>query len=289
MNIARRLTPLVLVLAVLVAVAAAVPFLFTRGPGPTHHTSVRGVDVVLYGYGPYRHMPATVAVQGLAQDAVTLTVGVPFVMVALAWARRGSRAGQLALGGAIGYLLVQYVLYLAMATYNELFLLWVAIVALAFQAFVRLLLGLRESIVDRIPSPRWVRRSVGLFLIVNGLLVALMWLSVIVPPLLNGSLYPPELGHLTTMIVQGFDLALFLPPSIMAGHAYLRGSSAGALLAPVYAVFLGLQMLALLAKVVWMDAVGVSAGPALVIIPLLLCGALVAATVALRWAAVRNE
>jgi hypothetical protein len=47
-------------------------------------------------------------------------------------------------------------------------------------------------------------------------------------------------------------------------------------------VFLCLQMLALLAKIVWMNAIGVSAGPALVIIPLLLLGALASATLALR-------
>ncbi len=74
---ATRLTGLLLALAALAALSAAAPFVFTRGPGPSHHTSVRGQDVVLYGYGPYRHMPADVALQGLAQDAVTLTIGVP--------------------------------------------------------------------------------------------------------------------------------------------------------------------------------------------------------------------
>ena len=119
---ARRLTPLVLVLAVLAAIAAAVPIAVTRGPGPTVHTSVRGEEVVLYGRGPYRHMPADVAVQGLAQDLVTLAIAVPFLLAALAWARRGARAGHLALTGATLYLFVQYLMYLAMATYNELFL-----------------------------------------------------------------------------------------------------------------------------------------------------------------------
>lgn len=54
----------------------------------------------------------------------------------------------------------------------------------------------------------------------------------------------------------------------------------GDLLAPVYAVFVSLQMLALLAKIIWMSTIGVSAGPALVIIPLLLAGAITAAWLA---------
>ena len=279
---ARRLTPLLILLGAFCVTAAAAPFVFTQGSGPTAHTSVRGEGVLLYGQGPYRHMPAEVAVQGLAQDLVTLFVGVPFLLVALAWARRGSRAAHLALCGAVGYLLVQYMLYLAMATYNELFLLWVAIVLLAFQALVRLLLARPARDFERPALPLYARRFVGGFLLVNGTLISLLWLRVIVPPLLEGTLYPAGLAHLTTLVVQGFDLALFLPPSLLSGYGILRRRSPGALLAGVYTVFLCLQMLALLAKIAWMDAIGVSAGPALVVIPLLFAGALVAATFALR-------
>jgi hypothetical protein len=41
-------------------------------------------------------------------------------------------------------------------------------------------------------------------------------------------------------------------------------------------------MLALLAKILWMSAIGVDAGPALVMIPLLLLGAVAAAAISLR-------
>jgi hypothetical protein len=281
-EVAHRLTWVVLTLAGLAAFSAAYPLIEQSGPGAMTHVSVRGEEVVLYGLGPYRHMPADVAVQGLAQDVVTLAIGVPFLLLSLGWARRGSRAGYLALTGAVGYLLVQYVMYLAMATYNELFLVWVALVLFSFQALVRLLLAAPTS-TFAIPAPhRVARRFVGAFLLLNGALIALLWLSVIVPPLLAGTLYPAGLAHLTTMIVQGFDLALFLPPSLLAGHAYWTRRPLGDLLAPAYAIFLSLQMTALLAKIVWMARVGVSAGPALVIIPLMLLGAIVSACVALR-------
>ncbi len=278
---ARRLTWLVLVLAALAAVAAVAPFLLTAGPGPTTHTSVRGEAVLLYGYGPYRHMPADVAVQGLAQDVVTLAIGLPILLAALAWARTGSRAGHLALSGAVGYLLVQYFMYLGMGTYNELFLVWVALVAVGFQALIRLLLAVSAARFEVEGDRPWARRFVGGFLLVNGALISLLWLGVVVPPLVSGELYPAGLAHLTTMVVQGFDLALFLPPSLLAGAAYLRRREPGGLLAPVYAVFLTLQMSALLAKIAWMSAVGASAGPALVLIPLLLLGGGVAAALGL--------
>jgi hypothetical protein len=279
---ARRLTVLILTLALAATAAAAAPFLFRDGPGSEQHTSIRGTEITTYGIGPYRHMPADVAVQGLAQDAVTLVFGVPALLMTLLWARRGACAGHLALSGVVAYLFVQYFLYLGMATYNELFLLWVALVFVASQALFRLLLAVPSSTFASASLSLRSRRYVGGFLLVNGALISLLWLQVIVPPLLDRSLYPAGLNHFTTMIVQGFDLALFLPTSLIAGHAYLKRRPLGDLLAPVYAVFLSLQMLALLAKIVWMNSIGVSAGPALVIIPLLLAGAVAAAWLALR-------
>jgi hypothetical protein len=96
---------------------------------------------------------------------------------------------------------------------------------------------------------RYARRTVGWFLLTNATLIASLWLSRIVPRLLDGRLYPAGLAHLTTMIVQGFDLALFLPPSVLAGWWYLQRREPGDLLAPVYVVFLVMQMLVLLAKI----------------------------------------
>lgn len=200
---ARRYTALIVVLALLAACAAVAPFVLTDGPGPQRHTSIRGVEIVTHGFGPYRHMPGDVAVQGLAQDVVTLVIGIPFLLLSLTWARRGARAGHLALSGAVAYLFVQYFLYLGMATYNELFLLWVALVLVSSQALLRLLLTVQPA-TFAVPSISVrSRRYVGGFLIVNGALIAILWLQVIVPPLIEGTIYPAGLAHFTTMIVQG--------------------------------------------------------------------------------------
>lgn len=287
----RRLTIPILALVGLVAIAASVPLLVSTGPGPTNHISIRGEQVITYGIGPYRDMPADVAVQGLAQDVVTLALALPLLLVALAFARRGSRVAYLVVTGVIAYLVVQYALYLGLAMFNELFLVWVAILLVAFQVLVRLLLAEKPRVYAVTTTPRR-RHYVGGYLVATGSAIALLWLMSIVPPLLDGTLYPAGLAHFTTMFVQAFDLALFIPPAFVAGVAYWRGRPHGDLLAPVYAVFLSLQMTALLAKIAWMSAVGASAGPALVMIPLLLVGAVAAAIVSLaplhhepRWSA----
>ncbi|WP_108462406.1 hypothetical protein [Devosia naphthalenivorans] len=282
MAVPRSVVIVILVISLLTIVATAAPLIFTSGPGPSVHLSVRGEVVELYGYGPYRQMPAEVAIQGLAQDLITLLVAVPMLLLSLWRTQRGSTVAYLVLTGSVGYLFVQYVLYLAMAMYNELFLVWVVLVLLLFQALVRLLLyGVGAVASWHRPSVD-TRRYVGCFLLVNGTIIGLLWLNVVLPPLLQGTLYPTGLAHFTTMIVQGFDLALFLPASLFAGYYYLRRSNAGDILAPVYAVFLSLQMAALLAKIGWMAALGMSAGPALLIIPMLLLGAVIAAYLALK-------
>ena len=171
---ARRLTWLILVLALLTACAAVAPFILTGGPGPQRHTSIRGVEVITHGVGPYRHMPADVAVQGFAQDVITLVVGVPFLLLTLAWARRGWRAGHLALSGAVAYLFVQYSLYLAMATYNELFLVWIGLVLLSSQALFRLVLAVPPSAFSIESTSARTRRYVGGFLVLNGALIGLL-------------------------------------------------------------------------------------------------------------------
>lgn len=37
-------------------------------------------------------------------------------------------------------------------------------------------------------------------------MIGSLWLGVVVPPLVDGSIYPKELQHYTTLVVQGFDL-----------------------------------------------------------------------------------
>ncbi|MBN1243443.1 MAG: hypothetical protein JXA15_12145 [Spirochaetales bacterium] len=285
MKLTRTEGAFVALVALLALAATLVPIL-DRSPaaGPGAVDSAQGETVTLHGRGPYRNMPADVAVQGLAQDLVTLGLAVPLLVAAAFWNRRGSVRSRVALAGVSFYFLVQYTMYLAMAAYNELFLVWTALAGLSLHLVVRAVLPFVRAGSDAIApgAPRGTRRFVGIVLLVNGALIGLLWLSVIVPPLLDGSLYPAGLAHLTTMIVQGFDLAFFLPPSLMAGVAILRDRPAGRWAAPAYAVFLSLQMTALLAKIVWMSAVGASAGPALVLIPALLVCAVAAAAAGLR-------
>jgi len=74
---------------------------------------------------------------------------------------------------------------------------------------------------------RFPRRYLGVFLLVNAGAIAPLWLGVVLPPLIDGSIFPVELEHYTTLIVQGMDLDLLLPLAVVTGVLLLRRRPAG--------------------------------------------------------------
>jgi hypothetical protein len=265
---------LLTVIAVAAAFAAAIGIFSDAGPGPREHQSVRGETVPIYGYGPYRHMSADVAVQGIGQDYVTLFIAVPLLVgVAVATLRRegtrpaGSLRRRLLLAGITGYFFVTYLFYMLMGTYNYLFLVYLVLAGSAFFALARILLSIDSSALAASVDTSAPTGISGLFLMVNAVLIALMWLGVVVPPLLDGTIYPEGLDHYTTMVVQGLDLSILLPLSLISGVLLRRRTPLGLVLGPTYLVFLALLMTALSAKIIAMAITGVNVIPAVFIIP----------------------
>jgi hypothetical protein len=282
MKHAHILGMLVLTIACLSAVAALAGIVSDHGPGEYEYESIRGENVTVYGKGFYQHMPADVAVQGIAQDYVTLLAGIPLLLVSFLLTRRGSVRGRFVLTGTLGYFTVTYVFYLCMAMYNELFLLWAVLASASFYAFALAVLSFDLDAVGAWFGKQTPHRLVGGFLILNAVMIGAMWLGVVVPPLLDGSVYPKDVYHFTTLIVQGLDLSILLPASFIAGYLFVRRNRYGLLVAPAYVVFLALLMTALSAKVIGMHLTGVDAGPAIVIIPFINSVAVLCALLTLK-------
>jgi hypothetical protein len=98
-------------------------------------------------------------------------------------------------------------------------------------------------------------------------MIALLWLSIIVPPLMDGSVVPKSVEHYTTLTVQGFDLSIFLPITFLSGLLLLKKRKFGYLMAGVTLVLLSLLMTALTAKIIAMALSDVNVVPAVFIIP----------------------
>jgi hypothetical protein len=261
------ITIIVLLIVVLSPTAALMGIFTSDGPGTYEYESIRGETVQIYGKGIYQHMSADVAPQGVAQDVVTLFVGIPLLLVSLIFARNGSLKGRFLLAGTLGYFLVTYLFYLVMAMYNALFLVYTVLLGTSFFAFSLTMFSFTTNkLPDRFEKPVPVKIAGG-FLIINSILIALLWLSIVVPPLLDGTIVPISVEHYTTLIVQGLDLGLLLPLAFISGLLFIQEKPIGYLLAPVYLVFLSVLMTALVAKIIAMGLLGQNIIPVVFIIP----------------------
>lgn len=242
--------------------------IFTNeGSGSYDYESIRGENVVIYGKGIYHHMSAEVAIQGIAQDYVTLFIGVPLLLLSLYLAVKGSLKSRIILAGTLGYFLVTYLFYLVMAMYNPLFLFYAFLMGASFFALILTVLSFDINKLHTAFSKKTPVRYTAGFLIFIACSIAFLWLSIVVPPLIDGSVYPVALEHYTTLIVQGLDLGLLLPLAIVSGVLLFKKNRYGFLLGPIYFVFLSILMAALCAKIVAMGMNGYNIIPVIFIIP----------------------
>lgn len=262
---------IIIILTILIVTGATVATLTgifsSGGTGPGTFQSIHGNEVKLYGKGIYQYMSADVAPQGIAQDWVTLIVGIPLLIISLVLSRKRAVRYRILLAGVTGYFMLTYMFYLAMAVYNPLFLLYAALFGLSF-------FSLTVNLIDIFPdftllgySGKVPLRFAGGFLIFNAVAIASMWLGVVVPPLIDGSIYPKELAHYTTLIVQGYDLGLALPIAAVTGILLIRKNRFGLMFGPVYLVFLTVLMMALVGKIIAMGMAGYPIFPAIFVIP----------------------
>lgn len=272
----KKQLKILLIIVVLGALAESLAGIFTNnGIGTFYYPSIRGEMVEIYGKGVYRHMSSDVAIQGIAQDYVTIFVAIPLLIVSFYHARKGSIRGKLALSGLLLYFTLTYLFYIGIALYNELFLVAVITLFCSLFAFILNMISFDFNKLKQKSASHKTIRAASVFLLVIGIIMAMLWLSIIVPPLLDGSFYPKGLYHYSTLIVQGFDLSIFLPFAILSGILGLQKHEYAYAFIPTYLVFLSVLMTALVSKIVFMARVGTNVIPVVFIIPVILVIAIV--------------
>lgn len=273
---------LVFSIAILAAIVTTSGIFSDSGTGQFNYRSIRGENVSIYGKGIYQHMSEEVAIQGIAQDYVTLCIAIPLLLTALYFALKGSLKWLFILSGTLGYFFVTFLFYLTMAMYNQFYLAYVALLGASFFSFIISLLNFDlNQLASKFSEDTPVKLSGG-FLIFNSIAIALLWLSIILPPLFDRTIYPKATEHYTTLIVQGLDLGILLPASFICGSLFIRKKPWGYLLAPVYFVFLSLLMTALTAKVIAMKFAAYNVVPAVFIIPTFNLVSVICAVIILR-------
>ncbi|MFS1518909.1 hypothetical protein V1503_20965 [Bacillus sp. SCS-151] len=236
MKHAKVIKMLVILIIVLSLISSVYGVFSNRGPGQFEFMSVRGETVTLQGNGLYQYDSIAIASQAIAQDLVTIVVGIPLLIISLYMSRKGLIKGDILLTGTLGYFLYTYTSYSFLSMYNPFFLIYVLLMSAAFFAFTLAMTSfdlkkLSSSVFDN----RFPTKFVGGFLLFIGVTVGLMWLGRIVPALIDNSI-PIGLEHYNTLVIQALDLGFLVPISILSGYLVLRKNSFGYLLASIVIV-----------------------------------------------------
>ena len=124
-------------IAVLALVATGIGLFYGGGDSLYTFTSVRGQPVEIYGQGLYRYDTLFQGAGNKGTDMVTLFLGIPLLVLSVLFYRRGSLRGDLLLLGVLTWFLYTYASYaLGPVAYNELFLLYVALLSASLFALV---------------------------------------------------------------------------------------------------------------------------------------------------------
>lgn len=197
--------------------------------------TLRGETVTILGHGLYRFETISIAAQAIAQDIVTLVVGIPLLIASVVLFKKGKFRGKLLLAGTLAYFLYTYASFAFGAAYNALFLAYVALYSLSLFAFILALMTIDIPTLPERISPRLPRRIIAVFLYVVGGFLLMAWLGRIVPALLADQ--PPYgLESYTTLIIQALDLGLIMPTAFLSGILLWKQRPWGYLLASVVLV-----------------------------------------------------
>lgn len=256
MKFRRALTILTVCVSVLSLIATVCGIFTKNGPGEHEFKTIFGQIVTIYGKGIYGNNTVAAAMQAIPQDIVTLALGIPLLIISLAMARKGGLKGNILLAGSFGYFLITYMMYTFIAMYNRLFLVYVLLMSASLFGFILALLNFDLEKLSLSYNKKLPIRFAGGYLILSASIIGLLWLARVLPTLINGSI-PAEVELGTTLTVQAFDLAFFLPGMFISGLLLIKRNVYGFLLAPVSTISNALIMIALLSKGISMQMAGI--------------------------------
>ena len=224
-------------IVILAGCAAGVGLFLDTGGSQVQFLTAHGTTVTLNGSGLYRFDTPIGALGFRGADIVTLFLAVPLLIVSAVLHARGSLRAGLFLSGVLAYLVYNYASLSFGAAYNSLFIVYVAILGAGLFALAGSLLSFDAQRIASRFLPEKPARGAGVFLVVCGAIILLIWLALsIIPALLAGTV-AAEAQYYTTFITGALDVAIVGPVLLVTGALVLRRRPLGYLLAPGLLVF----------------------------------------------------
>ncbi len=269
MKYKKSITRLVLIIVILSLFASIYGIFSSQGKGQYDFKTIHDTTVTIFGKGLYQNDSVSAASQAIAQDIVTVFLGVPLLIVSLYLFRKELLKGKLLLAGTIAYFLYTYTSYSFLSMFNQFFLVDVILMSASFYAFVLTMMSFDIDKLSSYFSEKIPVKFIGGLLIFIGTVFGLMWLGIVTPSIISGTA-PNVLEHYTTLVIQALDLGFVVPTAFLAGILLIKRRPFGYLLSTVVTVK-GITMLtALTAMVINQMLAGVEVSLAiLILIPLL--------------------
>ncbi|WP_197051394.1 hypothetical protein [Caloranaerobacter azorensis] len=256
MKFRKTISLLTLCIIILSFIAASYGILSDNGNGQYEYKSIHGKTISIYGKGLYKNDSVSVASQAIAQDIVTIILGIPLLIISLYLSRKGLIKGRLLLTGTLGYFLYTYTSYSFLSMYNSLFLIYVMLMSLSFFAFTLAMMSFDIQDLSLYFDEKLPVKFLGCFLIFIAFSIGMMWLGRIVPSLINNTL-PNGLEHYATLVIQALDLGFLVPTGIISGILVIKKKAIGYLLASVVIIKSITMLSAITAMIIGQIHVGI--------------------------------
>ena len=183
---------LVPLIAALALFAAGIGFFYPNSGSSFSFMAVRGETVQIWGQGWYHYDTPIGALGFKAGDIITLFLAIPTLIISFVLYRRGSLRGGLCLTGALAYFLYNYISLGFGAAYNNLFLIYIIIFSASLFGLIVALTSFDLQTLPAHFTENLPRRGIGIFLIVSGIILSLVWLPLSILPALLQSKAPLE-------------------------------------------------------------------------------------------------
>ncbi|HYE09754.1 MAG TPA: hypothetical protein VEF53_06205 [Patescibacteria group bacterium] len=257
----KTITVLVVLIAILAFIAAAIGVFSGQNEVAVErqYQSIHGENIMLYGKGIYRNDSVSLAAQGIAQDVVTLVLGIPMLLISLVLARKNLLKGRLLLLGTVSYFLYAYISYSFLSMYNSLFLVYVMLMSLSLFTFILCIMSIDVEALKSSFSTKLPVKFIGGFQIFIAFILLMLWLGKIVPSLISDTT-PIGLEHYTTLVIQAMDLGIIVPVALLSAILLMKRRPFGYLLSSIVMIK-GLTMLtAITAMIIGQVLAGVEVG-----------------------------
>lgn len=231
----KSISVLVIIITILSLTASAYGVFSSQSQNKHEFKSIYGETIQLHDKGLYQNDSVSIASQGISQDVVTMVICIPLLLISLYLFRKGLIKGRLLLAGTLGYFLYTYTSYTFLWMYNSFFLVYVVLMSASLFAFILTMMSFDLKKLDLCFSQKTPVKFLAGFLFFLAAALGFMWLGIIVPPLLKGTV-PQALEHYTTLVIQAMDLGFVVPTAILSGVLILKRKPIGYLLTSVITI-----------------------------------------------------